>query len=88
MPADIHHGVIGVTDDGYPIVTENHCCPYFVCGKPEAVCTRECWYCKYADFRKWTDMSFAKSICRCPQSRSTVQPGSGTLTRRGADREE
>lgn len=66
---------IGVTDEGMPIVLPQHCCPEFV-KQANGLCdTKECWYCKYADFRKTVDMTLAQSICRCPQNRVAVIRG-------------
>ena len=77
MTASAAHGaVIGVTDQGYPIVTEGYSCPRWA-GSGQGLSTiRECWYCKYADFRKRTDVTLAQSVCRCPANRGTIYPGS------------
>ena len=52
----IRGAVIGVTDDGYPIVTEDYSCPYFTGTSRSMPAVRECWYCRYADFRKSTKL--------------------------------
>lgn len=62
-------GVIGLTNDGYPIILPEHCCGYF---EPDANCScnlRECWYCRYADFRKSNDITLENSVCRNPRNR-------------------
>ena len=53
---EIRGAVIGVTDDGYPIVTEDYSCPYFTGTSRSMPAVRECWYCRYADFRKSTKL--------------------------------
>ena len=57
-------GIIGITDDGYPIVTGEYACPYWQAGTEGLCSMRECWYCKFADFRKTSHMTLQKSICR------------------------
>ena len=69
---EIRGAVIGVTDDGYPIVTEDYSCPYFTGTSRSMPAVRECWYCKYADFRKRTDVTLSVSICRCPVNRAAI----------------
>ena len=73
---EAHGAVIGITDEGYPIVTEDHSCPHWVASGPGLSTVRECWYCKYADFRKRTDLTMAQSVCRCPANRGKIYPGS------------
>ena len=68
--------VIGVTDEGYPIVTEGYVCPHWTGSGRGLSTVRECWYCKYADFRKRMDVTLAQSVCRCPENRSAIFPGS------------
>ena len=36
---------------------------------------RECWYCKYADFRKSTKVHICSSICRCMENRVDTRFG-------------
>lgn len=67
-------GVIGVTDDGYPIVTGEYGCIHWQAGTVGLCAMRECWYCRYADFRKTTDAALARSICRCPYNRMNIRP--------------
>ena len=59
---EIRGAVIGVTDDGYPIVTEDYSCPYFTGTSRSMPAVRECWYCRYADFRKSTKLHIRSSI--------------------------
>lgn len=65
----IRGAVIGVTDEGYPIVTEDYSCPRWAGSGRGLSNVRECWYCKYADFRKSTELHMHSSICRCPENR-------------------
>ncbi|WP_242943102.1 hypothetical protein [Hydrogenoanaerobacterium saccharovorans] len=58
--------MIGITEDGYPIVTGEYSCPNWEAGAGGTFEMRECWYCKYADFRKTTQIVLEKSICHCP----------------------
>lgn len=62
-------GIIGITDDGYPIVTGEHACLYWQAGTLGLCTIHECWYCKFADFRKTSRMTLQKSICRNPRCR-------------------
>ena len=64
--------VIGVTDEGQLIVTEDYLCPRWTACGMSANPIKECWYCKYADFRKSTEVPMCVSICRCPENRVTV----------------
>ncbi len=75
--------VIGVTDEGYPIVTEDYGCARWAGSGRGLSVVRECWYCKYADFRKRTDVTFAQSVCRCPENRRTIYPGSENECQKG-----
>ena len=36
---------------------------------------RECWYCRYADFRKSTKLHIRSSICRCMENRVDTRFG-------------
>lgn len=65
--------VVGITDDGYMIVTENHCCPHWNRTDGGLSGVKECWYCRYADFRKSTGVHISCSICRCPENRVDTQ---------------
>ena len=60
--------IVGVTDDGYPIITEGYCCNHWAPAKGTGR-IKECWYCKYADFRKSTELHIQTSVCRCPDNR-------------------
>lgn len=71
----IRGAVIGVTDDGYPIVTEDYSCPYFTGTSRSMPAVRECWYCRYADFRKSTKLHIRSSICRCMENRVDTRFG-------------
>jgi hypothetical protein len=54
-------------DNTNPVVGENDSCPHWECGKGEGLTPmKECWYCKYLEFRKETDTHRTHSICRCP----------------------
>ena len=67
--------VIGGTDDGHLIVTEDHSCPHFTGTSRKMSGVRECWYCKYADFRKSTKVHIRSSICRCMENRVDTKFG-------------
>lgn len=64
--------VIGLTDDGAPIVLADYNCEHFKAGSHPMLASRTCWYCRYADFRKSTDIFLEQSICRCPENRFRV----------------
>ena len=66
----LENGVVGVTDGGRPIVREDYCCPHWAAGGGGLSAVRECWYCRYADFRKRTDVTLSQSVCRCPFNRA------------------
>lgn len=67
--------MIGVTDEGYPKVTEDYCCPHWAGTGGGLASVRECWYCKYADFRKSTAVHISSSICRCQKNRVDTKFG-------------
>lgn len=56
--------VIGVTAAGRPIITSIGCCAHFERQNSVLGCTRECWYCKYADFRENTALQKQYGVCR------------------------
>lgn len=61
-------GIIGYSDDCRPIVTPTYCCDLFL-GQEDSLCLiQECWYCKYADFRKSIDVKLNHSICHHPKN--------------------
>lgn len=68
--------IIGLTDSGEPIVLPEHSCMHFTPGQSPTLAFHTCWYCRYADFRKRTDVMLTRSICRCPQNRADIIPGS------------
>ncbi|QNL44096.1 hypothetical protein H8790_11725 [Oscillibacter hominis] len=68
--------IIGLTDSGEPIVLPDHSCAYFIPGKNPTLDFPTCWYCRYADFRKRTDVMLTQSICHCPDNRVDIIPGS------------
>ena len=63
--------MIGISEDGYPIVTGEHSCQHWAAGSGGTFEMRECWYCRYADFRKTPQIVLEKSICRCPSCKIT-----------------
>ncbi len=65
-------GIIGFTDDGCPLVTASYACPFWEEGPQCFSLIRECWYCRYADFRKTNNVVIRQSVCRCPQNRIVV----------------
>ena len=61
----------GMPDDTYPVVREDDTCPHWECTGGESLAPmRECWYCKYSDFRKDTRVHRTSSVCRCPVNQS------------------
>ncbi len=63
--------VIGITALGRPIITSTGCCAYFERQNSALACTRECWYCKYADFRENTALQKRYGICRRERGKSS-----------------
>jgi len=61
-----------MTNDTYPVVRENDTCPHWeYIGGESLAPMRECWYCKYSDFRKDVNKHLTRSVCRCPLNRSS-----------------
>ncbi|MEG1773790.1 MAG: sensor domain-containing diguanylate cyclase, partial [Oscillospiraceae bacterium] len=65
-------GIIGITDEGQPIVTADYQCPHFMTQAARLTGVRECWYCEFSDFRKTCDITLKQSLCRCPKNRVKV----------------
>jgi hypothetical protein len=64
----------GMPDDPYPVVREDDTCPHWECVAGESLAPmRECWYCKYSDFRKDISEHRTRSVCRCPINRSNEE---------------
>lgn len=57
-------GIIGITSDGYPIIMPDHVCRYFEPDDAMTYNVKECWYCRYADFRKSNEIMLDNSVCR------------------------
>lgn len=72
---EVRGAVIGVTDDGYPIVTEDYSCAHWTGASQRLNRVQECWYCRYADFRKSTEIHISSSICRCMENRVDTRFG-------------
>ncbi len=63
----------GMKYDTCPVVREEDTCPHWECTESESLAPmRECWYCKYSDFRKDISEHRTQSVCRCP-----INPGDG-----------
>lgn len=62
-------GMIGITNDGYPIVLPNYVCPYFEEDEHMTYNVKECWYCRFADFRKSNEIMLENSVCRHERNR-------------------
>lgn len=62
-------GIIGFSDDGCPIILPDGVCDFFEPLTDISYNLKECWYCKYADFRKTTDVFIEQSLCRNPQKK-------------------
>jgi len=61
-------------DDTYPVVKEDDTCPNWECTGGEILAPmRECWYCKYSDFRKDINEHRTHSVCRFPLNCSDGQ---------------
>ena len=61
----------GITDDTYPVVREDDTCPHWEYAGGESLAPmRECWYCKFSDFRKNISEHRTHSVCRCPVNRN------------------
>ena len=74
-PLNACDGIVGISDEGNPLVRATYKCGFFT-GQPDALCPmQECWYCKYADFRKSETVKIVISICRHPCNRVTVAAG-------------
>ena len=55
-----------IPDAAYPVVRESDTCPHWENAGNESVSPmRECWYCKYSDFRKDFNEHRNFSVCRC-----------------------
>ncbi|MEG1682670.1 MAG: hypothetical protein RRY95_00980 [Oscillospiraceae bacterium] len=64
------------TKEGYPIVAPTDICSHWIGQSESSLCPiRECWYCRYADFRR--DMDSTYSPCRCPENRLPPPAPSG-----------
>lgn len=48
------------------LVSAEDVCPLWEEGKDCLVPMRECWFCKYSDFRKNTSVLMKQSVCRHP----------------------
>ncbi len=60
----------GLSDENFPVVMENDTCPHWeAVGYTSLTPMRECWYCKFSDFRKETHEHMIYSVCRCPKNR-------------------
>ena len=64
--------IIGITDEGMPIVLPQHCCEHWSSGNVPMFGSKECWYCRWADFRKSAEVTLEQSVCRCPENRVGV----------------
>jgi len=61
----------GMPDDNCPVVREDDTCPHWErTGGGTLAPMRECWYCKYSDFRKDISEHRTHSVCRCSENRS------------------
>ncbi|MEG2119504.1 MAG: hypothetical protein RRY53_04050 [Pseudoflavonifractor sp.] len=68
-------GAHGITQDGRPLVTHTFCCPFWIAQNGDGLCPiRECWYCKYADFRRSTKTVLEHSPCNHPCNRVPPHP--------------
>ncbi len=75
MPNRKSSTFIGFTDMGQPLVLAEGCCEYWQPGKNKIIGGKSCWYCKYADFRKTTQVVLSQSVCRCPHNQVSIENG-------------
>ncbi len=60
-----------MTADTYPVVREDDTCPHWECTGGESLAPmRECWHCKYSDFRKDMSEHRTHSVCHYLMNRS------------------
>ena len=63
-----------IPDDAYPVVRENDTCPHWeYTGDKNLSPMRECWYCKFSDFRKDLSKHLTNSVCRCQINQSDMK---------------
>ena len=56
--------------DGQPVVGEGDACPYWQPGEAPAItATRECWFCRWSDFRENLETHKSESLCRNPANK-------------------
>lgn len=61
-------------DDAYPMVRENDTCPHWEYRGDERLSPmRECWYCKFSDFRKDLSEQLTNSLCRYQINQSDMK---------------
>ncbi|QOX63008.1 hypothetical protein FRZ06_06455 [Anoxybacterium hadale] len=65
--------VIGTSAAGWWIITSTGCCANFERQESALACARECWYCKYADFRENTALQKHYGTCRRKSSKPSVK---------------
>jgi hypothetical protein len=64
----------GVPEDTCPVVKENYSCQHWECAADNSLTPmRECWYCKYSDFRKDISEHRTDSVCHCPANQSNEE---------------
>lgn len=59
----------GTTDLGQPLVLSEHTCEFWLPGKVPDNNSKTCWYCRYADFHKHSNVILFQSVCHCPNNR-------------------
>lgn len=64
--------MIGITDTGQPLVMAEHTCKFWLPGKVPEDKSKICWHCRYADFRKTSEMILFQSPCHCPHNQVRV----------------
>jgi hypothetical protein len=64
---------VGTTDAGQPIVLPEFSCESFAPGAYPLLNQKICWYCRFSDFRKNTDIMLKRSICHCADNKQAVQ---------------
>jgi hypothetical protein len=66
-------GIVGITDEGQPIVLPGYSCQNFALGAYPLLNQRICWYCRFSDFRKSADVMLKQSVCHCPKNAQGIQ---------------
>ena len=62
-----------ISNGNFLVVMENDTCPHWEpAGDTNLIPMRECWYCKFSDFRNETKEHRTYSICRRPKTINSI----------------